>query len=64
MVPKGGASFLDVRDSAAMFRAAMDLPKLPRPNPTYVLGSHNCTVKGFFAQLQVNILVPQIAERP
>lgn len=49
MVPSGGASFLDVRDSAAMFKAAMELPTLPRTNPTYTLGSHNCTVKGLFA---------------
>jgi|EP01047_Picozoa_sp_COSAG01_P013110 dihydroflavonol-4-reductase len=33
MVPCGGASFLDVRDSAAAFKTAMELPKLPRPNP-------------------------------
>lgn len=49
MVPSGGASFLDVRDSAAMFKAAMELPALPRSNPTYTLGSHNCTVKELFA---------------
>ena len=49
MFPSGGASMLDVRDSAAMFKAAMELPKLPRSNPTYTLGSHNCTVKGLFA---------------
>ena len=49
MVPSGGASFLDVRDSAAMFKAAMELEELPRPNPTYTLGAHNCTVRELFA---------------
>jgi hypothetical protein len=32
-----------------MFKKAMEMPTLPRPNPTYTLGSHNCTVKGLFA---------------
>eukprot|EP00041_Stephanoeca_diplocostata_P002984 m.31072 g.31072 ORF g.31072 m.31072 type:complete len:364 (+) comp13944_c0_seq2:271-1362(+) len=56
-VPDGGASFLDVRDSAAMFKRAMEYT-LPRPNPTYVLGSLNCTVKEFFHMLEEMTGIP------
>lgn len=48
-IPTGGLSFVDVRDVAATFRAAM---KDGRPNERYLLGSANWTFDKFFSRLE------------
>ncbi|HKR02432.1 MAG TPA: NAD-dependent epimerase/dehydratase family protein, partial [Pyrinomonadaceae bacterium] len=48
-VPTGGLSFVDVRDAAAAFRAAM---KDGRHNERYLLGSANWTFDKFFGRLE------------
>ncbi|MGH9900981.1 MAG: NAD-dependent epimerase/dehydratase family protein [Pyrinomonadaceae bacterium] len=47
--PKGGLSFVDVRDAAAAFRAAMGRG---RHGERYLLGSVNWTFDKFFARLE------------
>jgi dihydroflavonol-4-reductase len=47
--PTGGLSFVDVRDAAAAFRAAM---KDGRPGERYLLGSANWTFEKFFGRLE------------
>jgi dihydroflavonol-4-reductase len=49
MTPTGGLSFVDVRDAAAAFRAAM---KTGRHGERYLLGSANWTFKTFFGRLE------------
>ncbi|CAI5477218.1 unnamed protein product [Closterium sp. Yama58-4] len=44
-VPRGGLSFVDVRDVASAFIAAMQCPS---PNPTYLLGAVNMTLSDYF----------------
>ncbi|HEV2764178.1 MAG TPA: NAD-dependent epimerase/dehydratase family protein, partial [Pyrinomonadaceae bacterium] len=48
-VPKGGLSFVDARDAAAAFRAAMDCG---RHGERYLLGAVNWTFDEFFARLE------------
>lgn len=48
-IPTGGLSFVDVRDAATTFRAAM---KDGRPNERYLLGSANWTFDKFFSRLE------------
>jgi dihydroflavonol-4-reductase len=48
-VPSGGLSFVDVRDAAAAFRAAM---KTGRHGERYLLGAVNWTFENFFARLE------------
>jgi dihydroflavonol-4-reductase len=48
-VPSGGLSFVDVRDVAAAFRAAM---REGRHNERYLMGSANWTFKQFFGRLE------------
>ena len=48
-VPKGGLSFVDVRDAAAAFRAAMADGK---NGERYLLGAANWTFEKFFARLE------------
>ena len=47
--PRGGLSFVDVRDAAAAFRAAMECG---RAGERYLLGSVNWTFEKFFARLE------------
>lgn len=49
-VPSGGASFLDVRDAAIAFAAAMT--KLGKSGETYLLAAYNCSLLDFFNMLQ------------
>ncbi|HEX8708016.1 MAG TPA: NAD-dependent epimerase/dehydratase family protein [Pyrinomonadaceae bacterium] len=48
-IPSGGLSFVDVRDAAAAFRAAM---KEGRHGERYLLGSANWTFEKFFSRLE------------
>jgi dihydroflavonol-4-reductase len=48
-IPTGGLSFVDVRDAAAAFRAAM---KDGKHNERYLLGSANWTFDKFFSRLE------------
>jgi dihydroflavonol-4-reductase len=48
-VPKGGLSFVDVRDAAATFRAAMERGE---HGERYLLGAANWTFEKFFARLE------------
>jgi dihydroflavonol-4-reductase len=48
-IPTGGLSFVDVRDAAAAFRAAM---KDGRARERYLLGSANWTFEKFFGRLE------------
>lgn len=48
-MPSGGLSFVDVRDAAAAFRAAMDLGK---DGERYLLGAANWTFERFFGRLE------------
>lgn len=48
-VPKGGLSFVDARDAAAAFRAAMERG---RHGERYLLGASNWTFEKFFARLE------------
>ncbi|HYO63193.1 MAG TPA: NAD-dependent epimerase/dehydratase family protein [Pyrinomonadaceae bacterium] len=48
-VPKGGLSFVDARDAADAFRAAMDCG---RHGERYLLGAANWTFAHFFARLE------------
>jgi dihydroflavonol-4-reductase len=48
-IPRGGLSFVDVRDVAAAFRAAR---KDGRPGERYLLGSANWTFDKFFSRLE------------
>jgi dihydroflavonol-4-reductase len=59
-VPTGGLSFVDVRDAAAAFRAAM---KSGRHGERYLLGAVNWTFEKFFARLerQTKIAAPRIS---
>lgn len=47
--PLGGVSFVDVRDAAEAFKAAM---VVNRPNSTYLLGSKNCSIEDLFNILE------------
>jgi dihydroflavonol-4-reductase len=49
VIPTGGLSFVDVRDAAAAFRAAM---KDGRHGERYLLGSANWTFEKFFGRLE------------
>jgi dihydroflavonol-4-reductase len=49
VVPTGGLSFVDVRDAASAFRAAM---KTGRHGERYLLGSANWSFKKFFERLE------------
>jgi dihydroflavonol-4-reductase len=49
VMPKGGLSFVDVRDAAAAFRAAM---KKGRHGERYLLGSANWSFKKFLERLE------------
>ncbi len=49
IVPPGGISFVDVRDTAAAFRAAMERG---RPGAAYLLGAANMTMEAFFERLE------------
>jgi dihydroflavonol-4-reductase len=48
-VPRGGLSFVDVRDAASAFRAAM---KAGRHGERYLLGAVNWSFENFFARLE------------
>lgn len=48
-IPTGGLSFVDVRDAASVFRAAM---KDGRHGERYLLGSANWTFERFFSRLE------------
>ena len=56
--PTGGLSFVDVRDAATAFRAAM---KDGRHNERYLLGSANWTFERFFGRLErlTNVRAPR-----
>lgn len=58
--PTGGLSFVDVRDVATAFRAAM---KNGRPNERYLLGSTNWTFERFFGRLErlTNVRAPRFS---
>lgn len=60
VVPKGGVSFLDVRDCAATFAKAMDRG---RDGESYLLGGANMTMRDFFV-LVANVadVEPPVAE--
>lgn len=60
IVPKGGVSFLDVRDCAATFAKAMDRA---RSGESYLLGGANMTLRDFFV-LVANVadVEPPVAE--
>ncbi len=49
MVPSGGLSFVDVRDAAAAFIAAMERGQ---PGASYLLGGANLTFEAFFERLE------------
>lgn len=53
--PKGGLSFVDARDAAAAFRAAMECG---RHGERYLLGAANWTFEKFFARLERLTKVP------
>jgi dihydroflavonol-4-reductase len=59
-VPSGGLSFVDVRDAAAAFRAAM---RSGRHGERYLLGAVNWSFENFFARLerQTRIAAPRIS---
>lgn len=50
LIPNGGIAYVDVRDAADAFLAAMD--GAGRPGATYLLGAHNTTLHRFFADIQ------------
>lgn len=54
-VPKGGLSFVDARDAAAAFRAAMERG---REGERYLLGAANWTFDKFFGRLERITKVP------
>lgn len=56
-VPSGGASFLDVRDAALAFAAAMT--ENGKSGETYLLAAHNCSLLEFFDMLQSISGVPR-----
>jgi dihydroflavonol-4-reductase len=58
--PTGGLSFVDVRDAAASFRAAM---KDGRHGERYLLGSANWTFEKFFGRLErlTNVRAPRFS---
>jgi dihydroflavonol-4-reductase len=62
IVPKGGVSFVDVRDCAATFANAMDRADA---GETYLLGGANMTMRDFFT-LVANVadVEPPVAELP
>ncbi len=55
-IPTGGLSFVDVRDTATAFRAAMERGT---PGATYLLGSANLTFEAFFERLESISGVPR-----
>jgi dihydroflavonol-4-reductase len=59
-VPSGGLSFVDVRDAAAAFRAAM---KDGKHGERYLLGSANWTFDKFFSRLErlTNVRAPRFS---
>jgi dihydroflavonol-4-reductase len=59
-IPAGGLSFVDARDAAAAFRAAM---KDGRAGERYLLGSANWTFDKFFARLErlTNVRAPRFS---
>jgi dihydroflavonol-4-reductase len=59
-IPTGGLSFVDVRDAAAAFRAAM---KNGRAGERYLLGGANWTFDKFFARLErlTNVRAPRFS---
>ena len=59
-VPSGGLSFVDVRDAATAFRAAM---KSGKHGERYLLGAANWTFEKFFARLErlTKIAAPRLA---
>ncbi len=59
-VPTGGLSFVDVRDAAAVFPAAM---KTGRHGERYLLGSVNWTFEKFFGRLErlTNVRAPRLS---
>ena len=48
-IPAGGLNFVDVRDTAACFIAAIERG---RPGQRYLIGGHNMTVREFFFLIQ------------
>jgi dihydroflavonol-4-reductase len=54
--PLGGVSFVDVRDAADAFKAAM---VVNRPNSTFLLGSKNCSIEDLFIILEQISGVPK-----
>lgn len=48
-IPAGGLNFVDVRDTAACFLAAIERG---RPGKRYLIGGHNMTVREFFFLIQ------------
>jgi dihydroflavonol-4-reductase len=59
-IPTGGLSFVDVRDAAAAFRAAM---KDGKHGEHYLLGSANWTFEKFFSRLErlTNVRAPRFS---